>query len=61
MVAAFAGGALLGTLAAGWLRGVRRPAIAGSAAFIAEAVFLAAAPYPAAFGPMAPPWPPSAS
>jgi MFS family permease len=45
MVAAFAGGALLGTLAAGWLRGVRRPAIAGSAAFIAEAVFLAVAPY----------------
>jgi MFS family permease len=45
MVAAFAGGALLGTLAAGWLRGVRRPAIVGSAAFIAEAVFLAAAPY----------------
>jgi Major Facilitator Superfamily len=45
MVAAFAGGGLLGTLAAGWLRGVRRPAIAGSAAFIAEAVFLAAAPY----------------
>ena len=45
MVAAFAGGGLLGTLAAGWLRGVRRPAIAGSAAFIAEAGFLAAAPY----------------
>ena len=45
MVAAFAGGALLGTLAAGWLRGVRRPAIVGSAAFIAEAVFLAATPY----------------
>jgi MFS family permease len=45
MVAAFAGGALLGTLAAGWLRGVRRPAIVGSAAFIAEALFLAAAPY----------------
>jgi predicted MFS family arabinose efflux permease len=45
MVAAFAGGGLLGTLAAGWLRRVRRPAIAGSAAFIGEAVFLAAAPY----------------
>jgi hypothetical protein len=45
MVAAFAGGGVLGTLAAGWLRRVRRPAIAGSAAFIAEAAFLAAAPY----------------
>jgi hypothetical protein len=45
MVAAFAGGGLLGTLAAGWLRGARRPAIVGSAAFIAEAGFLAAAPY----------------
>lgn len=45
LLAAFAGGALAGTLAASRLRGGRRPAILGSAVFIAESAFLAAAPY----------------
>jgi Major Facilitator Superfamily len=45
LLVAFAGGALAGTLAASQLRGGRRPAILGSAAFIAESACLAAAPY----------------
>ena len=45
LLAAFAGGALAGTLASGQIRGLRRPAILGSAAFIAESIFLGAAPY----------------
>jgi hypothetical protein len=38
-------GALLGTLGADQARRARRPAIVGSAAFLAEALFLAAVPY----------------
>jgi predicted MFS family arabinose efflux permease len=45
LIAAFAAGALLGTVAAGQARRARRPAIAGSAAFLAEALFLAVVPY----------------
>jgi MFS family permease len=45
LIAAFAGGALAGTLAAGRIRGGRRPAVFGSAVFLAESVFLAAVPY----------------
>jgi predicted MFS family arabinose efflux permease len=45
LIAAFAAGALLGTVAAGQGRRARRPAIAGSAAFLAEALFLAVVPY----------------
>lgn len=43
--AAVGAGALLGTLAAGQARRARRPAIVGSIAFLAEALFLAAVPY----------------
>jgi predicted MFS family arabinose efflux permease len=45
LIAAFAGGALLGTVASGQVRRARRPAIVGSAAFLAEALFLAVVPY----------------
>jgi Flp pilus assembly pilin Flp len=45
LVAAFGGGALLGTLAAGQARRAHRPAIVGSIAFLGEALFLAAVPY----------------
>lgn len=45
LIAAFAAGALLGTVAAGQGRRARRPAIAGSAAYLAEALFLALVPY----------------
>jgi MFS family permease len=45
LIAAFGAGALLGTLAAGRARRARRPAIAGSFAYLAEAVFLGAVPY----------------
>jgi predicted MFS family arabinose efflux permease len=45
LIAAFGAGALLGTLAAGQVRRARRPAVAGSMAFLAEAVFIAAVPY----------------
>jgi predicted MFS family arabinose efflux permease len=45
LIAAFAAGALLGTLAAGRASRLRRPAVAGSAAFLAEAACMAAVPY----------------
>jgi MFS family permease len=45
LIAAFAAGALLGTVAAGQGRRARRPAIVGSAAYLAEALFLAVVPY----------------
>ena len=45
ILAAFAGGALLGTIAAGQLGRLRRPAIVGSLAFLAEAACLAVTPY----------------
>jgi len=45
IIAAFGGGALLGILAAAQLRTPRRPFLAGSFAFLAEAVCVAVAPY----------------
>jgi MFS family permease len=45
ILAAFGGGALAGTIAAGQAGRSRRPAVAGSAAFIAEAAFIAAVPF----------------
>jgi predicted MFS family arabinose efflux permease len=45
LVAAFGGGALIGTLAAGLARQARRPALVGSAAFLGEALVLAVVPY----------------
>ena len=45
LIAAFAAGALLGTVAAGQVRRARRPAIVGSAAYLVEALFLAVVPY----------------
>jgi predicted MFS family arabinose efflux permease len=45
LIAAFGGGALLGTLVAAHAGRSRRPAIAGSAAFAAEAIFMAVIPY----------------
>jgi MFS family permease len=45
MLAAFGGGALLGTLAVGQTRRVRRPAVTGSLAFLAEAACMGVAPY----------------
>ena len=45
LIAAFAAGALLATATAGEARRARRPAIVGSAAFLAEALFLAVVPY----------------
>jgi predicted MFS family arabinose efflux permease len=45
LIAAFGAGALLGTLVAAHVGRARRPALAGSAAFLAEAVFMAVIPY----------------
>jgi len=45
ILAAFGGGALIGTIAAGQAGRIRRPAVAGSAAFLAEAAFIAATPF----------------
>jgi MFS family permease len=45
LIAAFAVGAVIGTLAAGQLRRARRPAIVGSIAFLVGAIFSAAVPY----------------
>jgi MFS family permease len=45
LIAAFGAGALLGTLVAAHVGRARRPAIAGSAAFLCEAVFMAVIPY----------------
>ncbi len=45
LVAAFAGGALVGTLVAGQSPRFRRPALVGSAGFILQGAFLAAVPY----------------
>jgi MFS family permease len=45
LIAAFGAGALLGTLVAGQVRRARRPAMVGSLAFLAEALFLAVVPY----------------
>jgi predicted MFS family arabinose efflux permease len=45
VLAAFGGGALLGTIAAGQVRRLRRPVIAGSLAFLGEAACIAVAPY----------------
>jgi predicted MFS family arabinose efflux permease len=45
LLAAFGGGALLGTIVAGQVFRARRPAIAGSAAFLAEAACMCVAPY----------------
>lgn len=45
LIAAFAAGALVGTVVAGQARRARRPAITGSAAFLTEALFLAVVPY----------------
>ena len=45
ILAAFGGGALIGTIAAGQAGRARRPAVAGSAVFIAEAAFIAAIPF----------------
>lgn len=46
LIAAFGGGALLGTLVAGQARLARRPAVVGSLAFLAEAACEAVIPYP---------------
>jgi len=45
ILAAFGGGALIGTIAAGQAGRIRRPAVAGSAAFLIEAAFIAALPF----------------
>ena len=45
LIAAFGAGALAGTIAAGQLSGGRRPAVAGSAVFLAQAIALAVVPY----------------
>ncbi len=45
LIAMFGGGALLGTILAGQLGSARRPAVVGSLAFLAEAVFMALVPY----------------
>jgi MFS family permease len=45
LIAAFAGGALLGTVIAAQARQVRRPAVAAATAYIGQAVFLGVAPY----------------
>jgi predicted MFS family arabinose efflux permease len=45
LIAAFGAGALLGTIAAGQVGRARRPAIAGSVAFLAQALFIAVVPY----------------
>ena len=45
ILAGFAGGALLGTLAAGQARRPRRPAVTGSLAFLAESAAIAVTPF----------------
>ena len=45
LIAAFGAGALIGAIVAGQARRARSPAIVGSLAFLAEALFLAAVPY----------------
>jgi MFS family permease len=45
LLAAFGVGALLGTLAAGQVRQVRRPFVLGAYVFLVEAVFIAVVPY----------------
>ncbi len=45
LIAAFGGGALLGTLVAAQMRRSRRPAVLGSVVFLAQALFLAVVPY----------------
>ncbi|MGH3158951.1 MAG: hypothetical protein ACRDNF_20590, partial [Streptosporangiaceae bacterium] len=45
LIAAFGAGALLGTLVSAHLGRLRRPAIAGSLAFLIQAVFMALVPY----------------
>lgn len=45
LIAAFGAGALMGTFVAGQVRRARRPAIVGSAAYLAGAGFAAAVPY----------------
>ena len=45
ILAGFAAGALLGTLAAGQARSPRRPVVTGSAAFLAEAAAIAVTPF----------------
>jgi MFS family permease len=45
ILAAFGGGALIGTIAAGQAGRTRRPAVVGSAAFLAEAAFIVAVPF----------------
>ena len=60
LVAAIGGGALLGTLAAAQARRSRRPAMLASAAFLAQAAFMAIIPYLGGALPAALPWPRSA-
>jgi MFS family permease len=50
ILAGFAAGALLGTLAAGQARSPRRPAVAGSLAFLAEAAAIAVTPFLGSIG-----------
>jgi hypothetical protein len=45
VLAAFGGGALLGTITAGQLGRLRRPVVVGSLAFLAEAACIAIVPY----------------
>jgi predicted MFS family arabinose efflux permease len=45
LIAAFGAGALLGTLVAGQVRRARRPAMVGSIAYLAEALFLGIVPF----------------
>ena len=45
ILAAFGGGALIGTIAAGQAGRIQRPAVLGSAAFLAEAAFIAGTPF----------------
>jgi predicted MFS family arabinose efflux permease len=45
VLAAFGGGALVGSIAAGQIRRLRRPAVVGSLAFLAEAACIAVVPY----------------
>jgi predicted MFS family arabinose efflux permease len=52
ILAGFAAGAVLGTLAAGQAGNPRRPAVTGSLAFLAEAVFIAVTPFLGHLGPV---------
>jgi predicted MFS family arabinose efflux permease len=45
LIAAFAGGALIGTIISGQAGRARRPAVVGSVAFLGAALFMAAVPY----------------